>query len=253
MIEDKDITIITPIRDKPIKYFQDFLFSCIHQSRCPIVIVNDQSTPENTKLYLDYIKEIDIENRVTFYDDGRRHYMAGGIYMSGKVARTPWVMRIDSDDILLKLPPLNKINHNFDPLVNFYVPNGYRTSPYDFIVRPTWMHAKLIKRSFFLDMYKHHPIYDPHQDSMAEDVFFGMIAAFSPRVRFKEIVYRLNESYKLHWHVENSMCDRMMENEPSIKNQRLNTVKLMFDSGLIQTEVYLKLVKVINNYFKQGT
>jgi hypothetical protein len=249
MIEEKDITIITPIRNKPINFFKKFLFSCIHQSHCPITIVNDRSTKKNTKLYLDYINEIDIEKRVKFYDDGKRYFMAGGIYQSAKVSNTPWVMRIDSDDVLLRFPPLNRINYNFDESVNFYVHDDYQTDPYNFIVRPTWMHAKIIKKDFFLSMYKHHPVYDPYQDSMAEDVFFAMIASFSSKVKFKKIKYQLKEIYKLNWHVENSMCDMMMKNEPSIKQQRLNTVKLLKDNGLIPTNSYPKLIKKINLHF----
>lgn len=187
------INIIIPVKDTNPKYFQDCLFSLATQTKKNFLttIIDDFSTPENSKIYQDLIKQMPYE--VNFFR-ADEHIGPGPARQLGlDMAPTPvdYFMFLDSDDLLYPravelLYSEAKVTDADIVAADIFVEGKHRSQ--DGYIKGggavSWITGKAYKRALFEEF----DIRFLPRKMYAEDSYFNLIT-----FNFAKKIYTLDE------------------------------------------------------------
>lgn len=236
---NKEVTIVIPHFDTPYPYLSACLKSCIRLG-LPIIIVDDKSTPQGLAILQKVLREVGTSNIDVFYSPVKLT-APGAIYKAITLAKTEYVIRVDSDDVLYRLPETT------EPDCDVIFRPASAKSLEEVLLRPDLMTGIIYRKTLLQRVYADYEYYLPFAKEIHEDLyhlfklFLGQrfTAVTDKHLETKGRVYqRVRREGSLSFAVEDLL---------SVKARRLKTLKLAAMVTGVTEERYEYCAKIIRN------
>jgi glycosyltransferase involved in cell wall biosynthesis len=158
-----DISIIIPYFDTPYAYLVKTLKSCINQD-VPIIIVDDKSTKQGTKTLHQAIEELSCSH-IQIHRPDIKLTTAGAVHLATTLAKTQYVIRVDSDDILYRLPTSSCKD------VDVIFRKASNTSLCSTLTSPKLITGIVFRTDLLQRIYSEYEAFLPHMDLFHEDTY----------------------------------------------------------------------------------
>jgi len=236
MIYDKtNTTILYTYWDTPEEQWRTSLESA-KKTNLNIVIVNDQSSESYYNSMLRIIDELCMKN-VTIYTPDEKLLQSGATFFGVNKIYTPFVIRMDSDDIILEIP---KSNEESD-IVNSR--KNQPTNLNDILCgKNPSINGSIVKTEILKIMYKDYEYQNNHHLYWHEDLFTIYRLFLLTDVK---IIPSLNKKYK-------QVLSREHKLKPKI-NKKIKRIEVLLAVALrinLDIELYYKYSKIIWEHLK---
>jgi cellulose synthase/poly-beta-1,6-N-acetylglucosamine synthase-like glycosyltransferase len=232
MIKPEELTIITPNFNKSPELFEKYLKS-VYNRGTKIIIFDDKSKESLKYVYRSLVKKYNVNNNITFFESSEKLYVGGAIYHATKMAQTKWVMRFDSDDVMIDLPPLKRITNKFD----VYTPKHFPRTLTQFLMNGRSLHLFIFRKWALQELYE---IYEGHNlfyEFIPEDIFFAS-QIFTKKMRVRRLNYRQRDLFIYSRNTSNSYMKQLKRAIPRNYYRKIFTLKMLKFYNVIDERDY---------------
>ena len=223
----EELTILIPYKNTNEQFFKT-CWESVKKFGIPIVIIDDESRRDSAKFLWDTVGDYSLCTIVTMNSTTGAH---GAIARGLHFVETKYVLRVDSDDELLKLPKMPSIE--FDALL----PRNISTNILDYLRKGGVIHGSIFTLPAMKYMYADYKYVREISNWIHEDVYAFLRLLFfrsdaiiinSGLVRKKQYKYRTYRESSTFNKVVNSTDFRMETLKLMLMHHGVNHLKFIY-------------------------